>query len=41
VVVPGGVFVVCGAGLQAAVEDADEAVVSLPSYRGDLADEER
>jgi hypothetical protein len=29
VVAPGGVFVVDGAGLQAAVEDADEAVAEL------------
>jgi hypothetical protein len=30
VVAPGGVFVVAGVGLQAAVEDADESVGDLP-----------
>ena len=36
VAVPGGVFVVAGAGLEAAVEDADEAVGEL-AQRGVVA----
>jgi hypothetical protein len=37
VVGPGGVFVVGGAGLEAAVQDADEAVAEL-AQRGVVAD---